>query len=161
MWFSLFQMDCLAFLRTLPDESIDLIVTDPAYESLEKHRATGTTTRLTREWFSIFPNSRFPEFFAELHRVLAPNRHAYVYCDLDTAKIIDPIGQAAGFTMWNWIVWDKQRMGTGYHYRRRKEFIVFFEKGHRNVADLGIPDVIDDSLIHEHGVDIISEPRVV
>ena len=40
---SLHQGDCIEWLRGLPDESVDLIVTDPAYESLEKHRAKGTT----------------------------------------------------------------------------------------------------------------------
>ena len=41
----------------------------PAYESLEKHRAIGTTTRLkhskssSNDWFKIFPNARFGELF--------------------------------------------------------------------------------------------------
>ena len=38
--------DAVDWLRGQPAESIDLLVTDPAYESLEKHRAVGTTTRL-------------------------------------------------------------------------------------------------------------------
>ncbi len=38
--------DAVDWLRLLPDQSVDLVVTDPPYESLEKHRATGTTTRL-------------------------------------------------------------------------------------------------------------------
>ena len=36
--------DAVDMMRTLPPESIDLVVTDPPYESLEKHRAVGTTT---------------------------------------------------------------------------------------------------------------------
>ena len=31
----------------------------------------------------------------------------------------------------------------GYHYRSRYEFILFFEKGKRKLADLGVPDVIE------------------
>jgi site-specific DNA-methyltransferase (adenine-specific) len=42
----LHQGDAICWLRELPDASVDLIVTDPPYESLEKHRAIGTTTRL-------------------------------------------------------------------------------------------------------------------
>ena len=63
--FELSQQDAVAFLRGLPAESVDLLATDPAYESLEKHRAVGTTTRLkvsagsSNTWFSIFPNVRF------------------------------------------------------------------------------------------------------
>ena len=43
---SLSNRDAIEWLRTLPSASVDLIVTDPPYESLEKHRAVGTTTRL-------------------------------------------------------------------------------------------------------------------
>src|SRR5678815_4433588 len=76
---SVANLDAVEWLRTLPSASVDLVVTDPPYESLEKHRAIGTTTRLkhskasSNDWFSIFPNSRFPEFFAEAYRVLAKN----------------------------------------------------------------------------------------
>jgi site-specific DNA-methyltransferase (adenine-specific) len=68
--FQLACADAVAWLRDLPSESVDLVVTDPAYESLEKHRAIGTTTRLkhskasSNDWFTIFPNNRFPEPFA-------------------------------------------------------------------------------------------------
>lgn len=44
--FNLQQADALDWLRELPSESVDLIVTDPPYESLEKHRKVETTTRL-------------------------------------------------------------------------------------------------------------------
>lgn len=44
--FVLHTGDALTWLRRLPSERADLILTDPPYESLEKHRARGTTTRL-------------------------------------------------------------------------------------------------------------------
>ena len=44
--FTLSTQDAVGWLREQPAESIDLLITDPAYESLEKHRAIGTTTRL-------------------------------------------------------------------------------------------------------------------
>ena len=44
--YQLSQGDAVEWLRSLPAESVDLVITDPPYESLEKHRAIGTTTRL-------------------------------------------------------------------------------------------------------------------
>jgi site-specific DNA-methyltransferase (adenine-specific) len=146
--FDLMQMDAVLWLRTLRDESVDLIVTDPPYESLEKHRAIGTTTRLkhskssSNDWFSIFPNSRFAELFAELHRVLRRDAHCYVFCDPETMFVIKPVAEAAGFKFWKPIIWDKQRIGMGYHYRARYECVLFFEKGKRRLNDLGIADII-------------------
>jgi site-specific DNA-methyltransferase (adenine-specific) len=145
---SLFQMDAVDWLRGLPTGGADLIVTDPPYESLEKHRAIGTTTRLKQSkassnpWFQIFPNARFPELFAEVFRVLAPNRHFYLFSDPETAFIAKPIAEAAGFKFWKPIIWDKQSIGMGYHYRSRYEMILFFEKGKRPLNDLGIPDIL-------------------
>lgn len=140
--------DAVEWLRSLASESVDLVVTDPPYESLEKHRAVGTTTRLkhskasSNDWFRIFPNTRFPELFGEIHRVLKRNRHFYLFCDPETAFIAKPLGEAAGFKFWKPLVWDKIKIGMGYHYRARYEFILFFEKGKRKLSNLGIPDVL-------------------
>lgn len=148
--FSLSKNDAVSFLRSLASESIDLVVTDPPYESLEKHRAIGTTTRLknskasSNDWFAIFPNSRFPELFTELYRVMKKNTHFYLYCDPETAFVAKPMAEAAGFRFWKPLVWDKKRIGMGYHYRSRYEFILFFEKGKRKLANLGIADIIEE-----------------
>ena len=152
--YRLFRADAVEWLRSLPDASVDLVVTDPAYESLEKHRAVGTTTRLkhskssSNDWFPIFPNARFAELFHEIYRVLRRDRHFYLFCDPETAFIAAPLAEAAGFKFWKPLIWDKQRIGMGYHYRSRYEFILFFEKGKRKLHDLGIAD-------------IISQPRVI
>lgn len=135
-------MDCVAWLKTLAPRSVDLIVTDPAYESLEKHRKVGTTTRLTNEWFEIFPNSRFPELFLEFWRVLKSNAHLYVYCDTETLFVIKGIAEAHGFRFWKPLVWDKVHIGMGYHYRARYEWVAFFEKGKQQLNDLSVADII-------------------
>ena len=146
--FALRRGDAIETMNSLPVGSVNLIITDPPYESLEKHRNVGTTTRLkhskssSNDWFSIFANERFPAFFAAAYKVLAKNSHLYLFCDQETMFVIKPMGEAAGFKFWKPLVWDKQRIGMGYHYRARYEFILFFEKGKRKLNDLGISDVI-------------------
>lgn len=141
--------DAIRWLEEQPAESVDLIVTDPAYESLEKHRAKGTTTRLTdskassNEWFPVFPNDRFALWFCHAYRVLRPDRHAYVMCDVETMFLLQPIAVEVGFTLRNVLVWDKKTIGMGYGYRRRHEVILYLEKGKRRLNDLGIPDVLE------------------
>ncbi len=109
---TLYQMDADDFLGTLEAGSVDLIVTDPAYESLEKHRAVGTTTRLKRQWFQIYPNARYEQFFKNCFRVLKKNSHLYVFSDQETMFVMKPLAEAAGFKFWKPIVWDKC-LGTG------------------------------------------------
>lgn len=145
---SIFQEDAVSWLLTLPDASVDLMITDPPYESLEKHRKVGTTTRLSvsksssNEWFQIFPNTRFEELFKEVFRVMKKNSHFYLFCDQETAFIVKPLAEKVGFKFWKPIIWDKVRIGMGYHYRARYEFILFFEKGKRKLNDLSVPDVL-------------------
>lgn len=144
-----YQMDAVEWLKTLDDSSVDLFITDPPYESLEKHRKIGTTTRLknskssSNQWFSIFPNDRFEELFTEIFRILKKGSHFYLFCDQETMFIAKPIAEKLGFKFWKPIVWDKCSIGMGYHYRARCEFILFFEKGKRKLNDLSIPDVLE------------------
>jgi len=146
--FRLGRSDAVHWLRSLPSGSVDVVITDPPYESLEKHRAIGTTTRLkhskssSNDWFDIFPNQRFPELFAEIHRVLRRDTHFYLFCDPETMFVAKPLAEAAGFRFWKPLIFDKVSIGMGYHYRARYECILFFEKGKRKLADLGVADII-------------------
>lgn len=157
-WLSL--QDYLEWVSELPDESVDLVISDPPYASLEKHRKTGTTTRLKKsqassnEWFSVIPNAKLPELMKELYRVLRPKTHCYMFCDDETSDVLRRAGQEAGFHCWKRLVWFKEVMGMGYHYRAAYEFILFFEKGTkpavmgnnfsgtRQLNDRGVMDVL-------------------
>jgi site-specific DNA-methyltransferase (adenine-specific) len=145
----LHQGDAVEWLRGMPAASMDLMITDPAYESLEKHRAIGTTTRLkhskasSNDWFTVFPNERFDELFDAAYHALAKNSHLYLFCDAETMFVAKPAGERAGFKFWKPLVWDKKRIGMGYHYRARYEFVLFFEKGKRKLNDLGVSDILE------------------
>src|SRR3954466_12849933 len=140
--------DAVSWLLKEPDASVDLVITDPPYESSGQHRAIGTTTRLkhskasSNDWFTIFPNARFGELFSEIHRVLKRDTHFYLLCDAETMFVAKPEAERAGFRFWKPIVWDKCSIGMGYHYRARYEFVLFFEKGKRRLNDLGVADII-------------------
>ncbi|HCH2845181.1 TPA: site-specific DNA-methyltransferase [Vibrio parahaemolyticus] len=149
-----FKEDAVEWLSTLADASVDLVITDPPYESLEKHRKIGTTTRLkvskasSNQWFQIFPNERFESLLQEVYRALKKNSHFYLFCDQETMFVIKPIAEKVGFKFWKPIVWDKVTIGMGYHYRARHEYILFFEKGKRKLNDLGVPDILQSKRVY-------------
>lgn len=148
------KMDAVRYLQRLDDESVDLIIMDSPYESLEKWRKTGTTTRLSHskgssnDWFVTFPNARYGELMAEAYRVLKPHSHFYSFSDFESLPIIRQAAEDARFKFWKPIVWDKVAIGMGYHYRARYELISFFEKGKRRLNNLSIPDVLQYKRIH-------------
>ena len=86
--------NCNEVLHYIPDGLVNLTVTDPAYESLERHRARGTTTRLkesaasSNAWFETYKNENYWSLFPQLLRVHAMNSHAYVFCDSETEHVI-------------------------------------------------------------------------
>jgi site-specific DNA-methyltransferase (adenine-specific) len=148
MSFDIQCRDCLEWLEGFGPEAIDLIITDPAYESLEKYRKIGTTTRLKKsagssnEWFPIFPNGAFPALFNKCYRALKKNTHLYILCDQETGFLIKPLAEQMGFKFWKAIIWDKVAPGMGYHYRAQHEWIMFFEKGKRRLNTNNTPDVL-------------------
>lgn len=153
-----FLCDAFEAMRLVPDGSVDLVVTDPPYASLEKYRdskarirkyerekaageLTGTRIPRLRDWFPIMQNDRFPDLLAELYRVMAPDSHCYIFCDDETSDVIKAAvvamaqerGDKNAFTWWKRIVWDKLHRGQGYHYPNQHEFVVFLEKGKRKL----------------------------
>jgi site-specific DNA-methyltransferase (adenine-specific) len=81
--------------------------------------------------------------------VLSKNSHFYLFCDQETMFVAKPIAENLGFKFWKPLVWDKMKIGMGYHYRARYEFILFFEKGKRKLNNLGVPDVIEVPRVHK------------
>ena len=163
--------DAIDGLKSLDKGTVNCIIVDPAYESLEKWRGMGTTTRLKNSkassnlWFPVVPNSYFDEFFRQCYRVLANKSHIYVMCDDETSYHIRPYIEAAGFTYRHKIIWAKvgkeehinchkcgtevrvQRRpgapGMGYPYRHCYETIILAQKGKRGRPDdMSIRDVL-------------------
>jgi site-specific DNA-methyltransferase (adenine-specific) len=120
----LVEGDALELLRSLPDESIDLIVTDPPYW-FERG------TNYHRTWFEMLNDSAWPPIFAEFHRVLPADAHVYVFCDERTKPLFDQAAEAAGFKRGTTLVWDKGSIGLGGCWRPQIEYIAFYRKGAR------------------------------
>ena len=137
----LHSKDAIKFLESLIPNSIDLMITDPPYESLEKHRKVGTTTRLQGEWFPVVENGYFIHFFPAAYKVMKDNTHTYLLCDQETMFCIVTMAKNAGFKFCKFLVWDKMAISTGYHWRNSFECILFFEKGKRRLNNNSWGDI--------------------
>jgi len=152
----IYQKDALEFLATVDDETVDVVVTDPPYWTLDKWRNIGTTTRLgghrnrgeqrDEMFFETIDQGYLWQLFLELDRVLKLNGHLYIFCDDQVAPILlNWIREAKDehrFEDAHMLIWDKVNLGMGYHYRRRYECIVFAYRGKRKLRDLGMADIL-------------------
>jgi site-specific DNA-methyltransferase (adenine-specific) len=150
------QDDCLRFLASLPDGSVDIITTDPAYSGMNQHMSFGRGRIVGRygdadnaRWFTEFRDdpATFLAFLGECHRVLVDGGHIYVMFDSFSLLSLGHLMRDV-FAVKNLIVWDKVNLGMGHYFRRRHETIVFATKGHRRLSRRDLPDVWRVKRIH-------------
>ncbi len=73
-------MDCLEYLKTLPDNSVDLVVTDPPYNISQKTDINYKDLKIVKN-FGDWDFGFNPEpFLAEIKRVLKSNGQIFVFC---------------------------------------------------------------------------------
>jgi len=152
------QNDVLAFLKSLPDNTVDLIVTDPAYSGMNQHLMLGKGRIVgvykerscsNGKWFDEFLDTEdnYCIFLTECHRVLKNNRHIFIMFDPFSLISLGSVVRRI-FDVKNIIVWYKINIGMGHYFRRQCEHIVFASKGKRAVTRRDIPDVWRIKRIH-------------
>lgn len=155
------QDDCINFLKKLPDGSIDLIVTDPAYSGMNnklklgRGRIVGNYSekgQINSKWFSEFYDTEenYEIFLAECKRVLKKETgHIYIMFDSFSLLSLGPIVRRH-FDVKNVLVWDKVNVGMGHYYRRRHEFVMFATNGNNHkIKSRSFPDVWRIKRIHQ------------
>ncbi|MCW2922998.1 MAG: hypothetical protein JWM98_402 [Thermoleophilia bacterium] len=152
--------DALGLLRSLPDASIDLVVTDPAYNGMNRHLQLGKG-RIVGEygargdgerWFDEFDDSaeNYAAFCAEVARVLGPDRSAYFMFDAYSMLTLGSVVREH-FHVKNVITWDKVAMGMGHHFRRQSEFVLYVTTGRAPLARRDVADVWRIRRVHRAG----------
>lgn len=148
---SIFQDDAIGFLQSLPPNSVDLIVTDPAYSGMNQRLKLGRGKIIGKyneagqegaKWFEEFHDTEenYKTFLEACFRVLKNDRHIYLMFDSFSLLSLAPIAREV-FEVKNVLCWDKANIGLGHYFRRRHEFILFASKGKRNLNSKNIPDV--------------------
>jgi len=143
----IYCMDCLEGLKKIPDNSVDLIVTDPPYntgmtaENITRKDTTNTRfySKKSPIWLgNFFHDSYTDEEYIDLvrncciqlFRVLKENKAGYVYINWKMlGKWLDEL-KSSGFIVKNVIIWDKLVHGLNYqNYAYKYEMIIYFVKG--------------------------------
>ena len=148
---SIFQEDAIKFLQSLPDESVDLIITDPAYSGMNQMLKLGKGKIIGEykakgengaKWFEEFHDTEenYEAFLGECQRVLKKNRHIYIMFDSFSLLSLAPVVRRF-FDVKNLVCWDKVNIGLGHYFRRRHEFVMLASKGKRSLSSKAIPDV--------------------
>lgn len=108
---SVYEADALDLLRSLPDDSVQLIATDPPYFRVKDEA-----------WDNAWKSERafllwMRDLCREWRRVLAPNGSLYVFASPQMAHVVERVIRRH-FRVLNAITWRKEE---GWHKRTEKE----------------------------------------
>ena len=157
----LYNDDCLNIFENIPDESIDLIVTDPPYRMTPRGNH-GTTGGMLAKQIGmkgkVFKHNDIPcsIYAPEFYRVLKDGSHCYVmtnhlnliemlnrFTDLRTDEEKKQGVKPYGFHFTKSLIWDKGNKIMGQYYMSQFEYILFFRKGSaKKINYCGTSDII-------------------
>lgn len=145
---SLFNGDCLEKLKTIPDNSVDLIVTDPPYKTTSRGNSGNSGGMLQKDinkkgkvfqFNDILPIEYAPEFY----RILKDGTHCYVMTNhINLIEMLNTFTNC-GFHFTKSLIWNKGNKIMGQFYMSQFEYILFFRKGKaKKINNCGTSDIL-------------------
>lgn len=141
--------DCLEIMPTLPNESFDVILTDPPYGiDADQYGDSGGRTGGSHKYDDSFDtwSSLMKVLAGESFRLAKPQAHLYIFCDIDNFIFLRSYISAAGWTPFRTpIIWynpTAMRAPWPEHGPQRKyQLCLYAMKGDRHVLQV-LPDLI-------------------
>ena len=143
------NVDTLEFVKTLPDESIDLIVTHPPYKVTARGNA-GNSGGMMQDKLSmqgkIFKHNDIKpiEYLPEFYRVLKDGSHCYIMTNHVNLHEMLNVAKESGFHFIKSLIWNKSNKIMGQYYMSQFEYILFFRKGKgKKINKCGTADILE------------------
>lgn len=144
----LYNDDCLEVLKTIKDNSIDLIVTDPPYRVTSR----GSSGSMGGYWKNeiaksgtIFKHNDISvkDFAPQFYRVLKETSHCYIMTNhINLIEYLNTFTEC-GFKFVKSLIWDKGNKICGRYYMNAFEYILFFRKGKdKPINNCGTSDIL-------------------
>jgi DNA modification methylase len=133
---SVIQGDCAAVLKTLPDASVDFVLTDPPYFVRYKDRS-GRTVRNDG-----YPAARILDAFNDVYRVLKPNSLCVSFYGWNRVDAFFAAWKGTGFTPVGHIVFHKRYVSSQRFLRYSHESAYVLAKGRPDLPADPLSDVL-------------------
>lgn len=156
----IYKEDCIAAMRTLPSECVDLIVTDPPY--LTEYKSNWRKDK-DHKFASEIMNDDNPElirdYFRECYRITKPDTAIYAFCDIDKIEYFKACVADAGYHIKNVVIWVKDNWTAGdleAQFGQQYECIIYANKGRAKIrgkrwSDVwNFPKVPAAKLVHQN-----------
>ena len=145
----IYNKDVLELMKTMSDESIDLIVTDPPYKVTARGNA-GNSGGMMQDELSmqgkIFKHNDIKpsEYIPEFYRLLKDGSHCYIMTNHVNLHEMLNVAKESGFHFIKSLVWNKGNKIMGQYYMSQFEYILFFRKGRgKKINKCGTADILE------------------
>ena len=124
--------DCLEKMADIPDESVDLVLTDPPYRTItggdSGDRPQGMLSG-NRKLFTHQTDITIADWMPLVYRVLKNGCHAYIFTNFLNLNEMMMESVKAGFKMHNLLCWEKNNCTPSQFYMKNCEYVLFLRKG--------------------------------
>lgn len=150
MQVSLYNGDCLELLKDIPDNSVDLVVTDCPYHIVpggctNKGEGNGIFQKENASNGKLFAHNEidFSEWLPDVYRVLKPRTHCYIMCNGRNLMRLQSEAEKVGFEYQNLLIWEKGNVTPNRYYMGACEFILMLKKGKaRTIRNASCPNIL-------------------
>jgi len=156
---NLYKGNCLDFLKTLNNESVDLIVTDPPYKVTSygcSGNAGGMIAKKQTMQGKIFEHNDIEpqDYAAEFYRLLKDGGHCYIMTNhVNLINMLNSFTDV-GFHFTKSLIWKKDNKIMGRFYMSQFEYILFFHKGTGvQINNCGTSDVLEIPNVKHKDID--------
>lgn len=133
--------DSFELIKSIPDESVHVVLTDPPYGADMHKKGTHTVDEHDYDDSGGFVQTMINNLPDELYRVMAKDSHAYIFCDWRYFTQWQLALTLAGFRVWQRpIIWYKGSTGAfvdaKHGPRYTHEYIIYAMKGDRHIDQI-------------------------
>lgn len=167
--------DCLELMKNIPDNSVDLVVTDCPYhivqggctniprkdESSDIFNRRNTFTQANAKSGKLFDfnDIEFKDWLPDIFRILKENTHCYIMINGRNMMKLQQEAEKVGFKFQNILVWNKGNTTPNRYYLNACEFILMLRKGNaKNINNMGTKNVLDIKNIRGNKVHPTEKP---
>lgn len=142
----LYNEDCLKVLEELPDNSIDLIVSDIPYHIVIGSRCSKKQGYPAKNQGKLFEYDSIKpkEYMQLLYDKLKDGTHCYLMINEKNLAHLQLEAEKVGFKFQQLIIWNKGNALPNHYYMRCYECILMLRKGKaKDINDMKIKNILD------------------
>ena len=140
----IYNEDCLEGMERIPDNSIDLIVTDPPYLiNYKTGRRKDKEHRFNEVILNDDNEDLIKEYIKECYRILKDNSAMYMFCSSQKVEVFK-MELEKYFTIKNMIIWVKNNHTAGdlkASFGRKYEILFLVNKGRKKFNGKRLTDI--------------------